>query len=200
MPWKQPAGGTVSDRETSRQVPFSRQGCSQEGNNCAPKSFSGAGLPITSTQRSLRKRRPQQGVLYLVASDTTLTADASQTLYRTRWHVEEYHKSLKTECILGKISYTHCCNTNNSLLCGVVRLCQTRKCWNAQQLEVIQLSNFQSICMLLWLPLKNYVRSNRFILYLNHFMRNISYLVFSNLQYSTPQLSCSPLGNRRKKF
>jgi hypothetical protein len=42
------------------------------------------------------------GVIYLVASDTTLTAERITTLYRTRWHVEEYHKSLKQNASLEK--------------------------------------------------------------------------------------------------
>jgi len=60
-------------------------------------------------------------------------------------HVEEYH-NLKTECILEKS--LHALLQHKQLtLCGVVRLCQLEML-NAQQLEVIQLSNFQSICML----------------------------------------------------
>ncbi len=42
------------------------------------------------------------GVLYLVTSDTTLTAEAIQALYQKRWKVEEYHKSLKSNLAFSK--------------------------------------------------------------------------------------------------
>ena len=42
------------------------------------------------------------GILYLVTSDTTLSYDGITTLYRTRWNVEPYHKSLKQNASLEK--------------------------------------------------------------------------------------------------
>jgi len=42
-----------------------------------------------------------QGCLYLVSSDTDLTYEQITTIYKTRWKVEEYHKSLKQNTSLG---------------------------------------------------------------------------------------------------
>ena len=42
------------------------------------------------------------GVLYLVSSDTTLMYDGLTTLYRKRWNVEPYHKSLKQNALLER--------------------------------------------------------------------------------------------------
>ena len=42
------------------------------------------------------------GVLYLVTSHTTLSYEQITTPYRTRWHVEEYCKSLKQNASLEK--------------------------------------------------------------------------------------------------
>ena len=42
------------------------------------------------------------GTLYLVTNDTTLTFEQITTLYRKRWPVEEYHKSLKQNASLEK--------------------------------------------------------------------------------------------------
>jgi hypothetical protein len=42
------------------------------------------------------------GILYLVSSDTTLSADGIATLYQKRWNVEPYHKSLKQNASLEK--------------------------------------------------------------------------------------------------
>lgn len=43
-----------------------------------------------------------QGVLYLVTSDTTLSAEQMQTLYQKRWKVEVYHKSIKSNLGFAK--------------------------------------------------------------------------------------------------
>jgi len=43
-----------------------------------------------------------QGILYLVSSDTDLTYEQITTIYKRRWKVEEYHKSLKQNTSLGK--------------------------------------------------------------------------------------------------
>jgi hypothetical protein len=65
------------------------------------------------------------GVQYLVTSDLTLTADGITTLYRTRWHVEPYHKSLKQNASLAK-SPTHTVRTQTNhffaALCGYIKL------------------------------------------------------------------------------
>lgn len=41
------------------------------------------------------------GTLYLASSDLQLDYDEILTLYKRRWRVEEYHKSLKSNCSLG---------------------------------------------------------------------------------------------------
>lgn len=43
-----------------------------------------------------------EGVLYLVSSDPTLDYDGLITIYKRRWKVEEYHKSLKSNASLEK--------------------------------------------------------------------------------------------------
>jgi hypothetical protein len=65
------------------------------------------------------------GILYLVTSDTTLTYDLLTTLYRKRWPVEPYHKSLKQNASLEK-SPTHTVTTQTNhffaALCGYIKL------------------------------------------------------------------------------
>lgn len=65
------------------------------------------------------------GVQYLVTSDPTLTADGIATRYRTQWHVEPYHKSLKQNAALAK-SPTHTVRTQTNhffgALCGYIKL------------------------------------------------------------------------------
>jgi hypothetical protein len=42
------------------------------------------------------------GEIYLVSNDLSLSAEKFQTLYKKRWSVEEYHKSLKQNASLAK--------------------------------------------------------------------------------------------------
>lgn len=65
------------------------------------------------------------GILYLVTSDTTLTYDGITTLYRTRWPVEPYHKSLKQNASLEKSpAHTVVTQTNHffAALCSFIKL------------------------------------------------------------------------------
>ncbi len=65
------------------------------------------------------------GIQYLVTSDLTLTAAGITTLYRTRWHVEPYHKSLKQNASLAKSpTQTVRTQTNHffAALCGYIKL------------------------------------------------------------------------------
>jgi hypothetical protein len=65
------------------------------------------------------------GILYLVTNDTTLSYDGSTTLYRTRWNVEPYHKSLKQNASLEKSeAQTVVTQTNHffAALCAFIKL------------------------------------------------------------------------------
>jgi hypothetical protein len=65
------------------------------------------------------------GVLYLVSSDTTLTYDDLTTIYRKRWNVEPYHKSLKQNAALARSpTQTVTTQTNHffAALCGYIKL------------------------------------------------------------------------------
>jgi IS4 transposase len=65
------------------------------------------------------------GIQYLVTSDTTLSYDDLTTLYRKRWNVEPYHKSLKQNASLEKSpTQTVCTQTNHffAAVCGYIKL------------------------------------------------------------------------------
>jgi hypothetical protein len=66
-----------------------------------------------------------RGVQYLVTSDTTRGYDDMTTIYRTRWNVEPYHKSLKQHASLEKSpTQTVTTQTNHvfAALCGYIKL------------------------------------------------------------------------------
>ncbi|GAK57681.1 hypothetical protein U27_04648 [Candidatus Vecturithrix granuli] len=59
-------------------------------------------FPVLLTKHVFTNKDGSLGVLYLVSSDTALTYTQLTTLYHRRWHVEEFHKSLKQNVALEK--------------------------------------------------------------------------------------------------
>lgn len=62
----------------------------------------GVEFPLVLAKQVFVNEDGSTGVLYLVSSDTTLSYEQLTTLYRTRWNVEEYHRSLKQNASLEK--------------------------------------------------------------------------------------------------
>jgi hypothetical protein len=62
----------------------------------------GVDIPLLLVTQVFVNEDGSTGVLYLVTSDTTLTYEHITTLYRIRWHVEQYHQSLKQNASLEK--------------------------------------------------------------------------------------------------
>ena len=85
----------------------------------------GVDFPLLLIKQVFANEDESTGVRYLVSSDTTLTFERITTLYRIRWHVEEYHKSLKQNASLEK-SPTRTVATQTthffSALCAYIKL------------------------------------------------------------------------------
>lgn len=82
-------------------------------------------FPLLLVKQVFANEDGSTGVLYLVASETTLTPDQVMTRYRTRWHVEPYHKSLKQNASLEKSpAHTVTTQTNHffAAVCGYIKL------------------------------------------------------------------------------
>ncbi len=62
----------------------------------------GVDFPLMLSKHVFANEDGRSGVPYLVTSDTTLGSDDITTIYRTRWNVEPYHKSLKQNASLEK--------------------------------------------------------------------------------------------------
>jgi hypothetical protein len=62
----------------------------------------GVDFPLLLCKQVFTNKDGSQGVLYLVTSDTTLSAHEMQTIYQKRWKVEVYHKSLKSNASFAK--------------------------------------------------------------------------------------------------
>jgi hypothetical protein len=62
----------------------------------------GVDFPLLLSKQVFTNKDGSQGILYLVTSDQNLTASQMQTIYQTRWKVEVYHKSLKSNASFSK--------------------------------------------------------------------------------------------------
>jgi hypothetical protein len=96
-----------------------------EPNSVQEIYLEGVEFPLLFTKHVFVNEDGSSGVQYPVTSDLTLPADGIATLYRTRWHVEPYHKSLKQNASLAK-SPTHTVRTQTNhffaALCGYIKL------------------------------------------------------------------------------
>ena len=82
-------------------------------------------FPLLLVKQVFANEDGSQGILYLVSSDTILTYDGITTLYRKRWPVEPYHKSLKQNASLEKSpAHTVGTQTNHffAALCSYIKL------------------------------------------------------------------------------
>lgn len=73
----------------------------QEGATC--KVFlKGLDFPVLLVKQVFKNKDGSSGILYLVSSDTMLDYTQITTIYKKRWKVEEYHKSIKSNACLAK--------------------------------------------------------------------------------------------------
>src|SRR5258708_5449760 len=72
-------------------------------------------FPLLLLKQVFANEHGSTGILYLVSSDTSLSFDGITTIYRKRWNVEPYHKSLKQNASLEK-SPTHTVTTQTNHL------------------------------------------------------------------------------------
>jgi hypothetical protein len=70
----------------------------------------GVEFPLLLVKQVFVNEDGSTGVVYLVSSDTSLMYDDITTIYRKRWNVEPYHKSLKQNASLER-SPTHAVTT-----------------------------------------------------------------------------------------
>ncbi len=59
-------------------------------------------FPVLLTKQVFTNKNQSTGVRFLVSNDFSLSDDDFTTLYKKRWSVEEYHKSLKQNAAIGK--------------------------------------------------------------------------------------------------
>lgn len=83
----------------------------------------GLEFPVSLVREVFTNKDRSTGVLYLISNDTSLTYDQLTTIYQKRWKVEEFHKSLKQNTLLGnsptKMEVSQCNHIFASMLAYV---------------------------------------------------------------------------------
>ena len=59
-------------------------------------------FPVLLVKQVFKNEDGSEGMLYLVTSELTAGVDKVEGVYQKRWHIEEYHKSLKSNVGLAK--------------------------------------------------------------------------------------------------
>jgi len=87
-------------------------------------------FPLVLVKQVFANEDGSMGIQYLVSSDLTLTSEGMTTIYRKRWNVEPYHKSLKQNASLEKSPTQTVTTQSNHLfaaLCAYIKLEWLRK-------------------------------------------------------------------------
>jgi len=84
----------------------------QEGTTCEV-FLKGLDFPVLLVKQVFKNKDGSSGTLYLVSSDLMLDYTQITTIYKKRWKVEEYHKSIKSNTCLAK-SPTKTVKTQNN--------------------------------------------------------------------------------------
>ena len=59
-------------------------------------------FPVVLVKQIFKNKDGSHGIIYLVCSDITVTAETITMVYQKRWPIEEYHKSIKSNTNLAK--------------------------------------------------------------------------------------------------
>ncbi len=76
-------------------------------------------FPVRLVRQVFTNKDGSTGTLYLACSDTTLTREAILTVYKKRWPVEVFHKSLKQNAALGKAPVRRVTTQNNHVFAAL---------------------------------------------------------------------------------
>ena len=77
----------------------------------------GVPFPLLLTRQVFKNEDGSEGTLYLVSSDTALSAQQMSEIYQRRWKVEEYHQTLKSHLAFAKSPAQRTTSLGNHLFC-----------------------------------------------------------------------------------
>jgi len=92
-------------------------------------------FPVWLTKQVFKKGDRVVGVRFLVSNDFSLTDDQFTTLYKKRWSVEEYHKSLKQNAGAAKSPTRTTKTQNNHVFASIMAYIKLEKLKFTQQMN-----------------------------------------------------------------
>ena len=76
-------------------------------------------FPVNLVRQVFENKDGSTGILYVACSDTTMERDAIITVYKKRWPIEVFHKSLKQNAALGKAPLRRVRTQNNHIFASL---------------------------------------------------------------------------------
>lgn len=92
-------------------------------------------IPVLLTKQVFKNKNHTTGVRFLVANDFSLSDDQFTTLYKKRWSVEEYHKSLKQNAAIAKSPTRTVRTQSNHLFAAILAYVKMEKLKFTQHLN-----------------------------------------------------------------
>ena len=92
-------------------------------------------IPLLLTKQVFTNKDDSTGVRFLVSNDFSLTDDDFTTLYKKRWSVEEYHKSLKQNASAAKSPTRTVKTQSNHLFASIMAYIKLEKLKFANELN-----------------------------------------------------------------
>ena len=84
----------------------------------------GMTFPVTLIKKVFTNEDGSTGILYLVSNDLTHDAEHLYSIYKKRWQIEVYHKSIKQNASLAK-SPTKCVRSqSNHIFASIIAFCK----------------------------------------------------------------------------
>ena len=84
----------------------------------------GLEFPVALMKKVFTNKDGSTGILYLTTSDIDLDADSIFAIYQTRWSVEEYHKSIKSNLGIAKSPTRTEVTQNNHFFASIYAYCK----------------------------------------------------------------------------
>jgi len=92
-------------------------------------------FPLLLTKQVFKNKDQSTGVRFLVSNDFSLSDDDFTTLYKKRWSVEEYHKSLKQNAAIAKSPTRRVKTQSNHIFASIMAYVKLEKLKFANQLN-----------------------------------------------------------------
>ena len=84
-------------------------------------------FPVLLVKHVFKNKDKSIGVRFLVSNDFSLSNEDFTTLYKKRWSVEEYHKSLKQNTSLAKSPTRKCKTQSNHIFASIIAYVKLEK-------------------------------------------------------------------------